>query len=252
MPSYPADSILVLIETSESGAPSKSAAGLIGGASLVGTPVALVLAHPGNGAAAAEAVAQLGAVHVLVAEPTDITTKLAVPVVDALQSAIDRVHPAAVLISNSVDGRDIAGRIAVRTNSSVSVDAIGLSRDEEGIVAHHSVYGGAFNVDSAVTFGMPVITVRQGAIDARAEAVGPVQTETLPCTASAAPAASINSFVERPASVGRPELRGAAKVVAGGRGLGSTEEFALVDQLADALGAAVGASRAAVDAGYVP
>ena len=72
MPSFPSDSILVLIETSMAGAPSKSAAGLLGGAAQIGTPVALVVTHPGKGAAAAEAVAQLGAAHVLVAEPADI------------------------------------------------------------------------------------------------------------------------------------------------------------------------------------
>ncbi|WP_028281398.1 electron transfer flavoprotein subunit alpha/FixB family protein [Arthrobacter sp. H5] len=251
MTTFPDDSILVLVEATPSGEPAKSAAGLLGAASGIGTPVALIVAHPGRGPEAAAACGALGAEHVLVAETEAATAWLAVPAADALASAADLVRPDAILISNSADGRDVAGRFAARTRSAVAVDAVGVARDEEGIVAHHSVYGGAYNVHSAPTFGAPVITVREGAVDARAEAVEPA-VEMLDVTPSGAAAASIELFEEQSVESSRPELRGAAKVVAGGRGLSSEEQFALVDQLADVLGAAVGASRAAVDAGYVP
>jgi electron transfer flavoprotein alpha subunit len=252
MTDFPADSILVLVDVLPQGELAKSAAGLLGAAASLGTPVALVVTAPGAGAASAAAAGALGATTVLVAETAEISTALSVPVVDALAAAADLVRPDAVLISNSIEGRDVAGRFAARTRSGLCVDAVGVVRDDEGIVAHHSVYGGAYNVDSSVTWGAPVITIRQGAIEARADAVASPSVETLTVAASGRPAAAIESFAEATEVSSRPELRGAGKVVSGGRGLGSKEQFALVEQLADALGAAIGASRAAVDAGYVP
>ncbi|HET6672606.1 MAG TPA: electron transfer flavoprotein subunit alpha/FixB family protein [Agromyces sp.] len=250
MTDYSADSILVLLETTPTGELAKSAAGLLGAASLVGTPVALVVADGGQAQALAEQAAGAGAERVLVVE-TDGTQALTVPIVDALAAAAAAVTPDVVLISNSIEGRDVAGRFAARTSAPIAVDAIGLSRDADGVIAHHSVYGGAYNVDSAATFGPLIVTVRQGAVEARAEA-RPVAIETLEVQPSGAAAATIESFEAATETSSRPELRGATRVVSGGRGLGSAEKFVLVEELADALGAAIGASRAAVDAGYIP
>jgi electron transfer flavoprotein alpha subunit len=249
MADFANDTILVLLDVLPDGHLAKSAAGLLGAAAQIGTPVAVVVTGAERIQDAAAEAASLGATLVLTAE-TD-GTGLTVPVVDALAAAVAAAQPDAVLVSNSIESRDAAGRLAVRLRAALSADVVGVSRDEEGIVAHHSVYGGSYNTDSAATFGPLIATVRQGAVDARAEAQ-PVVVEALSVTASDKPAGRVDGFHEAVVASSRPELRGAAKVVSGGRGLGSEEKFVLVEQLADVLGAAVGASRAAVDAGYVP
>ena len=245
MAEYAKDAVLVLLEATPAGELTKSAAGLIGAASQVGTPIAVLV----GAEKLAHDAAALGAGTVLVAPAGE---GLTVPAVDALAAAVELVDPDAILTAHSIEGREVAGRLAARRRSGLCVDAVGVLRDDEGVIAHHSVYGGSYDVDASVTWGAPIITVRQGSIEARADAVADPVIETLEVAPSGRKAATVGAVAEAAVSSSRPELRGAAKVVSGGRGLGSEEKFALVEQLADALGAAVGASRAAVDAGYVP
>lgn len=241
--------VLVLLEILPSGALAATSAGLLSAAARVGEPVALLTGPAAALPSAAAEAAELGAARVLTAEvDPDLLTG---PVVDALAAAFARVRPDVVLSSNAVEPRDALARLAARLRLPLAADVVGLARDDLGVLAHHSVFGGAYTVDGAPTFGPLVATLRPGAVDE--ERVGrPLVLEGLDVEASGVPSARIESFRETAAPSSRPELRGAATVVAGGRGLGSRESFALVEELADVLGAAVGASRAAVDAGYVP
>ncbi|GAB3119462.1 electron transfer flavoprotein subunit alpha/FixB family protein [Glaciibacter psychrotolerans] len=247
MNEFAVDSVLVALDVTLAGELASSAAGLLGAAAEIGTPIAVIVAPQNRLVELATRAAELGATRVLTAPAH--AERLGSGAIDALAAAADAVRPTAILVSHSVEGRELAGRYAARSRSALAIDAVGVARDAEGIVSHHSVYGGAYNVVSAATFGVPIITVRPGSIDARAAAQQLQQTE-LAVTASGV-AATVESVTPLVETSSRPELRSARTVVSGGRGLGSEAQFALVEQLADALGAGIGASRAAVDAGYV-
>jgi electron transfer flavoprotein alpha subunit len=236
--------ILALIELGPTGEPRSSAAMLIAAAGRLGTPIAVV-----TNAAAASALGALGAAQVHVAETAGST--LAGAEVEALASAAAALDPSAILITNSVDGRAVAGRIAARLDAALAADAVDVALVDGRIVATHSVFGGAYTVESTVEGGPLVITVREGAIDERA-AAGAGAVTTASVAVDEAKYGVVDSVNPAAEASNRPDLKTADRVVSGGRGLGSAEKFELVERLADCLGAAVGASRAAVDAGFVP
>lgn len=216
------------------------AAELIGAAAAVGTPVVLA-ADAGDAAALGE----LGAREVLVApQGADL--------VDAAAAAFNQVGPDAVLLAHTVAGREVAARLAVRLGRALLTDATAVRRDEQGIVTDHSNYGGAFHAVAAATHLAPVITLRVGSVDKRAEPAAPAVSELEVAAAGARRAEAVSTQVVQRDSA-RPDLLTADKVVAGGVSLGSEDMFEeLVGGLADALGAAVGATRSAVDEGQVP
>lgn len=242
--------ILTFLPVLPSGELAGSAAELLGAAARIGTPAAVVVTAPGQGEAAAQAAGTLGAVRVFLAETDAVHAVVTAPFLEMVTQAYEALSPEAVLVPHDIDGRDLAACLSVRTGDAVAADAVRVSRDEEGIVVHHSVYGSSYVTQSAATHGAIIVTLREGAVDDRAPAAAP-QIETLTSEISG-PAARITSFEKNMEASERPDLRSAKTVVSGGRGLGSVEGFGLAERLADALDAGLGASRAAVDAGYAP
>ncbi|APF40397.1 electron transfer flavoprotein subunit alpha/FixB family protein [Neomicrococcus aestuarii] len=255
MTEFAKDSILVLVDTTLDGRIEASTAELIGAASLVGTPVLVVPRgiaenagnNAGDSADIVKELGDLGAATVLIGEASNINNPH--DLVDVLSAAEKLVKPQAILTSHSAQGRDVAARFAARYRRGLLTDVVGVARDEEGIIAQHSAFGGAYQVTAAVTLNAPVITLRRGTVEHRPQPAQATQ-ESLTLERTQRRSVTIESAETQTAVSERPDLRGAQKVVSGGRGMGSEEGFKLVEQLADALGAAVGASRAAVDAGF--
>lgn len=235
--------VLVLVDHVE-GEIKKSTYELLTAARALGEPSAVVVGPAGPAGTPTDGLAAHGAEKIYVAE-TDRTDFLT-PQVDALAALMAATSPAAVLIGVSADGKEIAGRLAVRTGSGWLNDVVAVSPD--GVM--HSVFGGAYIAEAKATTAHPVITLRPGSVEIE-EVAGAGAQEAVEVPEASGRGATVTS---REPIVGgdRPELTEATVVVSGGRGVGSADDFQVVEVLADALGAAVGASRAAVDSGYYP
>jgi electron transfer flavoprotein alpha subunit len=242
--------VLVLVDHVD-GAVRKPTLELLTLARRIGEPSAVLL---GAGAAAADLAAKLGeygAATVYTVDAAEFADYLVVPKVDALEQIAKAGSPAAVLVTSSGEGKEIAARLALRLGSGVITDAVDVNAGDGGPVATQAAFAASFTTTSRVSRGVPVITVKPNATGPEAApAAGAVQAVTVAFSAGAT-GTKVTSRTPR-VSTGRPELTEAAIVVSGGRGVGAAEGFGVVEELADSLGAAVGASRAAVDAGWYP
>ena len=237
--------VLILADFSGDHA-TKTTAELATAAARIGAVSAVVLAPVGKGAALAATVNQGPISTVIVIESNDFASHGVAAVADALAGVVKDKSPAALLIASHAFGKEVAARVAVLTESGIITDAVDVAADA---TATQLVFGGSTTVHSQVSQGTPIITVRPNSIDADVSAASPAIENATAAISDSAKKATIASS-QPPVKGGRPELTEANIVVSGGRG--TDGNFSAVEAFADLLGAAVGASRAATDAGWYP
>ena len=237
--------VLVLVEHDE-GATRKVTYEMLTKARDLGEPVAVFVGDGLDGAR--EGLARHGATAIYAAAGEGWTNQLGRPLTDALEAAADRADPAAVLVAATPGGKDAGARLAARKGWGMLADVVDLDTD---LVATQNVFGGATTVRAKVRTGTPVLAVKPNSFPVEEAPAEPEVVDLAQEREASAPEANVTDHVVQEQG-GRPDVAEAEIVVSGGRGLQDPSNFALVEALADSLGAAVGASRAAVDAGWYP
>src|SRR3954452_7234110 len=238
--------VLVLVDSNSlaDGKITKPTLELLTLARRLGEPSAVYIGDPSG--SPAETLAAYGAQKIYVIDDTDVTGYLVAPKAEVLAQLVEQASPAAVLLPSGGEGKEIAARLAVKTGSGLITDAVDVSPE---LVTTQSVFAGNYTVQAKVTRGTPIITVKpNSATPEQAEGAGAEEAFT-PTISEVAKSARITKSEPRKAS-GRPELTEAAIVVS--ECLGTSGDFTPVEEFADSLGASVGASRAAVDSGWMP
>jgi electron transfer flavoprotein alpha subunit len=242
--------VLVLAEHTADGEVKKVTLELLTAARRLGAP-SVVWTGPGAEAAAGR-LGEYGAEKVYAADSADFADYPVAPAAELLAQLVAQVSPAAVLLAGTTEGKEIAGRLAVKTGSGVLTDAVNVVAGPDGApVAEQPNFGGSITVHSKVRAGTPVIAVRPNAVSPEPSAGAAVVEAVSFAASDAAKAARVSERVVA-AKGERPELTEAQVIVSGGRGTGSADGFGIIEKLADSLGAAVGASRAVTDAGWYP
>jgi electron transfer flavoprotein alpha subunit len=240
--------VLVVVEASQAAGVKKVTLEMLTIARTLGEPSAVVLGGEGAAAQFADKLGEYGAQKIYAGEGEEVDGYLVAPKATAVAELVKSVQPAAVLIASTQEGKEIAGRLAVKLDNGLLTDAVDVAADG---TATQVVFAGAGIVKSKVTRGVPIVTIRPNSTTPSPAPASPA-VEQLSVRASDAD--KLAKVVERVAEKkgSRPELAEASIVVSGGRGVGNADNFKLVEELADLLGGAVGASRAAVDSGFYP
>jgi electron transfer flavoprotein alpha subunit len=195
----------------------------------------------------AAAFGEYGVSSVLRPSVQDLDDYLVAPKAAYLAAAAQGTGATFVLLDNSPEGKEIAARLGIRLNAGVITDVVGV--DVDG-TAHKSVLAGSYNTACKTTTPVSVLTLKANNVTPEpAAAPTTPETVTVDVPVGSTDAAARITAREQKVASGRPDLTDARIVVAGGRGLDG--DFGPVEELADALGAAVGASRAATDAGWI-
>ncbi|TMF57287.1 MAG: electron transfer flavoprotein subunit alpha/FixB family protein [Chloroflexi bacterium] len=200
---------------------------------------------------AVESLGRHGAERVYLKVDDAFRDVLAQPAVDVLSGLIEKHQPSLVLFGMTNDGRDVASRLSARLGAPLIANATDLAQKDGGWAVVTPVFGGTMLV-TTVPKGQPaLVLVRPKAFAAEAKGGGAAQVEQVSVTIDTnRPMARVLKREREQAS--GPRLEEATIIVSGGRGLGAPENFKILDELAAELGAAVGASRAVVDAGWKP
>ena len=235
-----------LLVDHEGGKVAKTASELATFAKRAGSPIAIILSGNAGTDALATQLAGTEIEKIIAVESDDFATHGIPAMVDALAQLADARKPSAVLVASSARGKEIAGRLAVRLKSGIITDAIDVAAD---LGTTQSVFGGSFTVSSRISRGIPIITVRPSAVEGATTSNSPAVEKVNLSISDSAKLVKISN-VQPAVKGGRPELTEAKIVISGGRG--TNGDFTQVEAMADLLGAAVGASRAATDAGWYP
>lgn len=225
---------------------AKTAGELASFAKRAGSSVGVILANNGAGDLLASQLSGIEMDRLIVVENDEIAKHGIAAAVSALAQVVAKEKPDTVLVASSARGKEIAGRLALRIGGGVITDAIDFRSD---LSTTQSVFGGSFTVNAKVKVGTPVVTVRPSSIEAGSSSASAV-IEKFQVVIDGKDKSVTISNSQPPVKGGRPDLTEAKIVISGGRG--TNGNFTEVEAMADLLGAAVGASRAATDAGWYP
>ncbi len=230
------------------GALEKGCLGVLGKAAAIGDAVGVVL---GEGAAEVAAGAgAFGASKVYACEAPELASPLPQPRVDALATLVEQVSPDAMLFGASVLSADVASGLAARLDAGLNWDLTDLAVKDGALVGTRPALGDTVLAEVGWKGGPMLGMVRSGTFDP-VESGGAAEVESFETTFS--DFSTLATLVEQTQEESSgPSIEDADIIVAGGRGLGSPEGFTMLEELAAALGGAVGATRAVVDAGWYP